>query len=145
MDWWEKFPQSSQPTMQQIEQVLDNPLFMALCQHIEQSYGVAPKLTYSKCSLAAGWNVKYQKSSRAICTIYPGFPGQGQFTCMVSVGSKEETAVELILTNCSEYVKEVYAKSQPSKMGRWLMITIGDEAVLEDAKKLMALRMEKKR
>ncbi len=29
------------------------------------------QLEYSKCSLKPGWNVKYKKSGKALCALYP--------------------------------------------------------------------------
>ena len=74
-----------QPTLQEIGERIKSPLWNELCGYIEAAYGVQPSVEYSKCSGAPGWNVKYKKGGKALCTLYPG---EGCFTALVAVGQK---------------------------------------------------------
>lgn len=138
MNWFEVYPKSQEPTLQQISDFIASPLWNGLCTWAEQTYGIAPKVEHSTCSGAPGWNVKYKKSGRALCTLYPD---RGQFTALITVGAKEASEAELLLPTCSDDIKELFARTQTFNGARWLMIRISEEAVLEDVKKLIRLRV----
>lgn len=77
--------------------------------------------------------MKYKKSSKSLCTLYPM---AGYFIALVVVGLKEEEEVQIgidagLFTND---VKELYEKTAYSVMGRWLMIEVQGKAVLNDIK-----------
>ena len=141
MNWFQRYPKSQQPTLEQISEYIASPLWGELCRWAEQSYRIEPKVEHSTCSGAPGWNVKYKKGGRALCTLYPD---DGQFTAMVTVGTKEAAEAELLLPTCSEYIRELFARTRDFNGGRWLMIRVTDAAVLEDVKKLMRLRVTPK-
>ena len=138
MNWLEAYPKSEEPTLQQISDFIASPLWNGLCSWAEGSYSVAPKVEHSTCSGAPGWNVKYKKSGRALCTLYPD---RGQFIALVTIGAKEAPEAELLLPTCSDYIRELFARTQTFNGARWLMIHISDERVLEDVKKFIRLRV----
>jgi hypothetical protein len=127
--------------LQDIERFIDSPLWNGLCDWAESTYTVSPKVEYSTCSGAPGWNVKYKKSGRSLCTLYPD---RGQFTALISVGAKEAPEAELLLPTCSDYIRALFARTQTFNGARWLMIRITDAQVLEDVKKLIRLRVAPK-
>ena len=141
MNWQEAYPKSQVPTLEQIEAFIASPLWNGLCSWAEGAYSIAPKVEYSTCSGAPGWNVKYKKSGRSLCTLYPD---AGQFTALISVGAKEATEAELLLPTCSDYIRELFARTQTFNGARWLMIRVTDAVVLEDVKKLIRLRVAPK-
>lgn len=138
MSWFQYYPKSQQPTLEQISSYIASPLWGELCAWAEKSYQIEPKVEHSTCSGAPGWNVKYKKGGRALCTLYPD---EGQFTAMVTIGTKEAAEAELLLPTCSEYIRELFARTCDFNGGRWLMIRVTDAAVLEDVKKLIRLRV----
>lgn len=142
MKWNEQFAKNSQPAPDQIDAYIASPLWQALCEHLEKTYGVAPVIEHSICSGAPGWNVKYKKSSRSLCTLYPN---EGFFTCMVSIGSKEAMEAELLLTNCTEAVRTLYWQCKPFNGARWLMIDVKSPEILEDVKRLIGVRVGAKK
>lgn len=125
------------PALEDIRALVALPLWDDLCGFLHTTWHAAPKLEFSKCSLAFGWNVKYRKGGRALCTLYPA---PGAFTCMVSIGQRETSQAELLLPRCTPYVQALYTSSRPSRMGRWLMIGVTSAAILEDVKQLLLLR-----
>jgi len=141
MTWFERYPKAQQPTLQEISDFITSPLWNGLCTWAEQSYQIEPKVEHSTCSGAPGWNVKYKKGGRALCTLYPD---EGQFTALITVGAKEAPEAELLLPTCSEYIQELFARTQTFNGARWLMIRVSDAAVLEDVKKLVRLRVAPK-
>ena len=138
MSWFQRYPKSQQPTLEQISEYIASPLWGELCAWAEKSYQIEPKVEHCTCSGAPGWNVKYKKSGRSLCTLYPD---AGQFTALISVGAKEAPEAELLLPTCTDYIRELYARTQPFNGARWLMIHITDERVLEDVKQLIRLRV----
>ncbi len=137
MEWNQIYGPDSQPDMCQITDYIQTPLWKELCGYLEDSYGVSPKIEYSRCSGKPGWNVKYKKSGKALCTLYPE---EGFFTCMVSIGRKEAPEAELLLTACTSYVKDLYAGANPFNGSRWLMIEVKDLQTLSDVKALIGTR-----
>ena len=138
MNWFQRYPKSQQPTLEQISEYIASPLWGELCRWAEQSYRIEPKVEHSTCSGAPGWNVKYKKGGRALCTLYPD---AGQFTALVTIGAKEASEAELLLPMCSDYIRELFARTQPFNGARWLMIRVTDERILADVKSLIRLRV----
>ena len=141
MIWSEAYLQGNPPTAEQIQDFIKSPLWNQLCTYLETEYAVTSKTEYSKCSMQSGWNVKYKKSGRAVCTLYPE---DGYYICMVSVGGKAAEGADEVLVECTPYVREVYAKAKPFNGSRWLMINVTDALILEDVKALIRLRMASK-
>ncbi len=141
MEWNELYGKGVRPDLTAIADYIGNPLWEQLCEHLERTYGVSPAVEHSICSGAPGWNLKYKKSSRALCTLYPA---QGFFTCLVSVGSKEAMEAELLLPSCTDYLQELYRNTRVYNGGRWLMIAVTSTEILEDVKLLIDLRVKKK-
>ena len=119
------------------------PLWDDLKNHLEDTYRVSSKTTFSKCAAQPGWNVKYQKGGKSLCTLYPM---EGFFIALVVISAKEEAETEAAMTLglFTPYLQELYQKTAFSCGGRWLMIRVTDSAVLEDVKRLIAIRVKPK-
>lgn len=74
-------------------------------------------MDYSTCSFQPGWNVKYKKGGKSLCTLYPM---DGYFIALVVVGPKEEEEVKICMDAglFTTYVKELYDKAAYSAMRR---------------------------
>lgn len=127
--------------MEQMRLRVSDKKFDDLCQHIYETYGVEPFIQYSSCTMMPGDNLKFRKGSRALCTVYPS---DGGFCAMVSIGRKQQDAFDQIFGTLTDQVQAVYRQASPMQGARWLMIDVTDEAVLEDVKTLIALRMKYK-
>lgn len=64
--WHELFPLDREPTMEDIAGYIDHPLWDAFTAFIDESYGAKPRIEYSRCGGAPGWNVKYKARGRAV-------------------------------------------------------------------------------
>lgn len=140
MEWKQQYPMDHKPTEEEIADYVSTSLWKELCCFIETEYNVHPSIEYSRCSMAAGWNVKYKKSSRALCTLYPD---KQAFTCMVSVGRQEAEAAEILLLSCTKYLQNLYSEAVPFNGGRWLMIEVNSPEILDDTKELIKLRVNR--
>ncbi len=146
MEWSKQFDQSRTPSSGDIEAFLDQEVtdWKVLTTYIEEAYKTKPELTFSKCSAQPGWNVKYKKSGKSLCTLYPM---DGYFIVLVVVGAKEENEVSLTADAglFTPYVTELYVKTPFSCGGKWLMVEVRDSAVVEDIKLLLGARVKVKK
>jgi hypothetical protein len=142
MDWVNLYTADKQPTEAEIAEYIASPLWNNLNDFLRKNYEVEPSYSYSTCSGQPGWNVKYQKAGRSLCTLYP-MPGF--FIVLVVIGSREEMEAEPILLACDESIQKMYNKAVPLMGGRWLMIQVTSERILDDVKILIQLRRKIKR
>lgn len=142
MEWINAYPADTQPSGKQISDFIASPLWAELNEFVSQSYGVEPKYSYSACSGQPGWNVKYQKAGRSLCTLYPM---EGFFIALVVVGAKEQMEVELLAPTFTRYVQALLESSGALMGAQWLMINVTDNAILEDVKTLIQVRRKIKK
>ena len=141
MSWTEQYPAGKQPAMAEITEYIGSALWKEFCRCLETVCQAVPKIEYSRCSMARGWNIKYKRGSRSVCTLYPR---KGYFACLVVIGERERAEAELLLPLCSEAVRRLYNETKPGNGSRWLMIDVVSDEILEDVKRLTALRIPRK-
>ena len=81
------------PALEEISEYVRNPVFMEFCSEIKDTYKCKEKIEYSSCSLERGWNIKFKKAGKTLCTVYPR---EGYFTVLVVVGAKEKAFMVII-------------------------------------------------
>lgn len=144
MKWHEVFSSDQIPSFEDIRDYIGEAKsnWDELVLYIEETYKPKQQLDYSKCSAQPGWNVKYKKSNKSLCTLYPM---SGYFIALVVVGAKEESEVEFAMQAgvFSDYVKELY-QNAAFCMGKWLMIEVKNNDVLNDIKHLIEIRVHAK-
>ena len=111
-------------------------LWLELNHYIEDRFKVKPKFAYSTCSGKPGWNLKYQKSGKALCTLYPE---KGRFIVLVVVTL---TFVESLHESgyANPLIWEVIEEAKPFNKTKWLMIPVEDRAWLESTLELIDLK-----
>jgi hypothetical protein len=143
MKWNELFNENLTPSSKDIINFIGaaEAIWNELTEYIENTYQTKPKLEYSRCSMQPGWNVKYKKSSKSLCTLYPM---EDYFIALVVIGPKEQDEAEAAMEAgvFSAYVRELYRKSSGYAMGSWLMIEVKDGSILTDIKILMDMRVK---
>lgn len=142
MDWRAAFNREHQPQPAEMEAFINSPFWQTLCNYIEDTYQIQPQYAYSTCSMQEGWSIRYRKGVRAICSMYPM---EGYFMCMVSIGRKELADAEELIKGCSQYTQRLFEKTDLFNGGKLLLAKVQDENVLEDVKKLIALRCRGKK
>lgn len=125
------------PTLAQIDSFLTTPLWYRFRTWLVSTYPVKPVFAFSKCSLAYGWNIKFKKGRKTLCTVYLQDNG---FTVMVVVANKQAPLVEEALPTFCEAVRNTYNTTTEGNGQRWLMLNITDPAVLDDIATLLAIR-----
>jgi AraC family transcriptional regulator len=139
---WDKTNGTQKPSMAAVSAYVNSPLFEFLCKHVETEYESKPVLEYSRCSSQYGWNVKYKRAGRTLCTLYPM---EGYFIALIVISDREKTETEWMLPFCTEYLQQLYYETKTGMGQKWLMINVTDDAVLEDVKQLIAIRRNKKK
>lgn len=142
MDWLQHYGPGRQPTAEEIADYINNPLWAEINCFLRENYEVQPNYSYSSCSAQPGWNVKYQKAGRSLCTLYPM---EGFFIALVVIGAKEQNEAELTMPLYGEYTKTLFSNTAFSAGGRWLMLSVTDAGVLEDVKRLIQIRRKIKK
>jgi hypothetical protein len=102
---------------------------------VQETFRSSPKITFSVCSGKPGWNVKYQKSGKSICTIYPE---RDSFVVLVVVTIDLLPVVESM--EPAPPVHEIIRTAKPFNRTLWLMIPVAEQAVLESVKELLVLK-----
>ena len=114
--------------------------WLELNQHLEKTFNIQPKISYSTCSGKPGWNFKYQKSGKALCTLYPE---KGRFIVLIVV------TLALIETlektgYADPFIWKIIEEAKPFNKTKWLMVSVEDQFGLESVIKLLHLKIEKK-
>ena len=141
MQWHELYPEGVIPEMDAVADYMGEakPLWLSFMEHAREEYGAKPKLTYSGCSGKPGWNIKFQKSGKALGTFYPE---EGSFSALVVVGNKQAPAMEDALPRLSEEAAEMYRTAGDyMKMGKWLMLRVDNPGALCDLETIIAAKM----
>lgn len=141
MNWNELYGADNRPTPMEINGFIRNDLWREMNDFLQRTYRAEPQTTYSGCSAQPGWNVKYKKGGKSLCTLYPM---DGYFIALVVIGAREETEAGLLMPLCSGYTQELYRQTAFSMGGRWLMMDVTDKTILEDAKELIKIRVKPK-
>ena len=132
-----------QPSFEEIGGSIAGPtalLWQELNCHIQNQWKAAPKIMYSTCSGKPGWNVKYQKSGKSLCTLYPEPQG---FVALVVI---KLDLVPEVMARESEFtptVIQMIANGKPYLGTLWLMIQVADERILNDVKLLLDMKTRK--
>lgn len=132
---------SRMPGLDEITAYIGNPLFDKICAHLRASYRAAHTVMYSGDKQLQGWNVRFSKSGKTLCRLYPQ---RGCFKVLVVVGPKEKARAESLLPELSEDMRAIW-RASPEGMGqRWLMIDLtSDDALCRDTLALVALRAQR--
>lgn len=136
MTTWDKLDKYSVPTMEDMNAYVRNSVWEELCQYLILQYDVKPTFEYSGCSIP-GWNVKFKKAGRNLCTLYPM---EGFFQVLIVIGKREKAVFEQQLPYFSAYLNELYRNTEEGMGQRWLIIDVEDDDIIEDVKKCIEIR-----
>ena len=135
---------NNSPTLSEISEYIQLPgrnLWENLNELLQKRYNSAPKISFSKCSGKPGWNVKYQKSGKSLCTLYPE---KDSFIALIVIRLDLIPAIEGSLDPFDAGILETIKTSKPFNGTLWLMIRVENEVILQDVKKLLDLKYDRK-
>lgn len=61
LDWNALYSNEQPPSLEQVTEYINNPLWTDFNNRIQFTYRTRPCMEYSRCSMQAGWNIKYKK------------------------------------------------------------------------------------
>jgi len=144
LSWNELYSREHEPSQAQVKEHIKTSLFDDLDSYLRQSCNVRPKLAYSGCSMDQGiwkgWNVKYNKRGKALCTLYPK---HGYLLLLIPIGTREMKEAQLLMPLCTQYTQELFRRSGSSDR-KSLGFEVRDENVLRDVISLIGIRTKTK-
>jgi hypothetical protein len=132
---------SKTPTFTDIVDYINPPvriLWQELTDFIQERYRSIPKIQYSICAGKPGWNVKYQKSGKSICTLYPE---KNCFVVLVVIKLDLAPVVEKAEPAFHPVILDMVKNNKPFNGTLWLMVPVSDRPVLESVLDLLHLKM----
>lgn len=133
---------SHTPTYEEITGYISEParsLWQEMNAFLRERYKVSHRITFSKCSGKPGWNVKYHKSGKSLCTLYPE---KDCFIALVVITLDFTEVIEGMAGDFGPYILELVREARPFNGTKWLMIRVDGPAVLDDVKQLLVLKHE---
>lgn len=137
MDWNQSYPKGHPPTPDQIDEFICNPLWTNFNEKIYEIFKTEPRMEYSCCSMQPGWNIKYKKNGKSLCTLYPM---KGYFIALVVIGPREMNDAEWMMPSCPESIQKVFRETQAGQGQKWLMLEVQDSEISDCILNLIALR-----
>lgn len=120
---------SYQPTVSQLEDKINNPLFRELCDTMESRYRALVSIEYSGDTVLLGWNIRFRKGGKTLLRLYPK---DGYFSVLAVVGRKEKERVEQALPRMSDAMRNIYENTVEGMGQRWLLIDLHEAGALYD-------------
>jgi len=87
-----------------------------------------------------GWSLRYKKS-KSFCTL---IPEKDRFVLLIVFGAEERAKAEAIRDSLSARTRKEYDKATTYHDGKWVLLTINSDKVVEDARKLLAIKRRPK-
>ncbi len=113
-----------------------------IIQFIEVNYpGIFPPDDWLFGGRKHGWGLRFKKS-KSFCTL---IPERNRLVVQIVLGGMEREKVEAILHELYPGVRDEYASAMTYHDGKWLAIAVDSDEVLEDIKKLLAIKRKSRR
>lgn len=134
---------SYEPSIKEMGEYIEGDLsktFEEMIALLERNFKAKSKIDYSVCQGQPGWNLKYKKSGKALCTLYPE---KDFFIMLIVLGTKDRELFDIIREDFCGYIQELYDSVRLFNGTKWLMIHVTSELIAEDARKLIELKLKK--
>ncbi len=113
-----------------------------IIQFIEGNYpGIFPPDDWLFGGRKHGWGLRFKKS-KSFCTL---IPERNRLVVQIVLGRIEREKVEAILHELCPGIRNEYTSAMTYHDGKWLAITVDSDEVMEDIKKLFAIKRKPKR
>jgi len=114
--------------------------WLEIQKFITDSYHVLPEIVFY--GEKYGWTVRYRKSGKALCSLYPE---KGGFTVQIVLGRKEFEEAHRVQDELSSKIRELLANTKQLHDGRWLWIRVLTMDDADDVKKLLEIKRRPKK
>lgn len=129
---------NDEPTREEIIKLLGDNAFTAwesICDSINENYNM--ETIWNKGGKGGIYEYKFRKSNRTLCTFYVR---EKQFGFMIIFGKNEREQFELTREVFSKDIQDIYDKATTYHDGKWIMIEVLDNSLLEDIKKMILIK-----
>lgn len=129
-----------EPSMDEIASYIEEnarKMWQETTSFIETNFKAKQQIAYSICSGKPGWNVKYKKGGKALCTLYPE---KDFFIALVVLGRHDRTVFDITREDYCGYITDLYDTCTLFNGTKWLMINVTDENIFEDVKRLIKIK-----
>ncbi|MCK4665108.1 DUF3788 domain-containing protein [Candidatus Dependentiae bacterium] len=144
MEKFERFlNRDDEPSDSEYEQEMGKRVFKTyqkLNDYLKAAYEVDP--IPDSGGKKYGWNYKYRKSSKTICTL---FPEKKAFTVLVTLGKYDLEKLKPDLKKLSPELQKLIKDTHHYHDGKWLWIRIPTTANIADIKLLTSLKRKPKK
>ena len=121
-----------------MKQYINNTLWENFCEFMRNTYNATIKFEFSKCNWEYGWNVKFKKGSKSLCTVYPR---ENYFTILIVIGKREKKLFEDMFSSFSSDIQKIYKETSEGNGQKWIMIDLENkDKKYEDVKKIIEIR-----
>ncbi|MEN6620544.1 MAG: DUF3788 domain-containing protein [Smithella sp.] len=87
-----------------------------------------------------GWTLRYKKS-KSFCTL---IPEKNNFALVIVFGAAEREKVETIKDSLSARTRKEYDEATTYHDGKWVLLSVDSESIVEDVMKLLAVKRKPK-
>lgn len=87
-----------------------------------------------------GWSLRYKKN-KSFCTL---IPEKDRCAMVIVLGTAERSKVEVVKQELSAQTQQAYDSATTYHDGKWLLLTIDNEAVVVDVIRILALKRKPK-
>ena len=134
MEWNRLYGKDRKPTLEEAGTFAGGLLSEDFMGFMAENCPAAPKLEYSGCTMQPGWNIKFKKNGKNVCTLYPL---DGYFICMILIGGDAMAEMEARLGDFTPYIQGKFRDTRIFQGSRWLYLEIRDQAVERDLEELV--------
>jgi hypothetical protein len=131
-------------SMAEITDYFDQPfrgLWVDLNTFLQEKHKIKPKIQFSHCAGNKGWNIKYQKSGKSVCTLYPE---KSRFLALVVIPQKLASEVETQALDHHPLIVDLVKNTEPFQNSLWLMVPITTKTDNEALKALLEFKLDTK-
>lgn len=135
-----KLDNFSIPSEQDLAEIIDSgirPYYLSLRHFCEDVLKAKKQIDYSSCTAIPGWNIKYKKSGKSVCTVYPF---EDYFQVMITFTFNDLEVFNIVKEDFSNKVCELVETTALFNKTKWLIIDIREENILKDAINLLKIK-----
>lgn len=135
---WDPLQMSSDFDLIDVQSYVHNPIVSYIHTAITSMYAIDVTFAFSKCSFQKGWNLKYIKSGKNICTIYPK---QGYLEILIVLSKKSDEEIFALSQQVNASFRDVLLAVKEFQNQRWLSFVVEDEEQIQDVLLILSYRL----
>lgn len=131
------------PTEEELINLLTSEVFTVwqkICDFINDNYDMNTQ--WNKVKKGGIYEYKFRKSNKTLCTLYAR---EKNFGFMVIYGKAEREKFEAERQNFSDGIKSMYDEAKTYHDGKWIMIDVSDDTLLEDIGNMLKIKKKPKK